>query len=86
MLARGIKISMDGKGRWVDNIVKERLWRTYKHEFFLHREPKSLEDAIEMISKWMEYYNRERSHSALSYCSPLMYREKHDSPVPANFW
>ena len=51
-----------------------------------HREPKSLGETIEMTSKWMEYYNRERPHSALSYCSPLMYREKYASPVPANFW
>ncbi|MBQ8478965.1 MAG: integrase core domain-containing protein [Akkermansia sp.] len=58
----------------------ERFWRTYKHEFFLHREPKSLEDAIEMTSEWMEYYNRERPHSALKNCSPLMYRENLATP------
>ena len=69
ILEKGIKISMDGKGRWADNIIMERFWRTYKHEFFLHREPKSLEDAIEMTSEWMEYYNRERPHSALKNCS-----------------
>ncbi|MBR2125272.1 MAG: transposase, partial [Akkermansia sp.] len=82
----GIKISMDGKGRWADNIIMERFWRTYKHEFFLHREPESLEDAIEMTSAWMEYYNRERPHSSLKNCSPLMYRENHACPLPANFW
>ena len=86
MFAKGIKISMDGKERWVDNIVMERFWRTYKHEFFLHREPKSLDEAIEMTSEWMEYYNRERPHSSLKNCSPLMYRENHAIPLPANFW
>ena len=86
MLAKGIKISMDGKGRWADNIMMDRFWRTYKHEFFLHREPKDLDEAIEMTSEWMEYYNRERPHSSLKNCSPLMYRENHVTPLPANFW
>lgn len=86
MLAKGIKISMDGKGRWADNIIMERFWRTYKYEFFLHREPKNLDEAIEMTSEWMEYYNRERPHSSLKNCSPLMYRENHATPLPANFW
>lgn len=77
---------MDGKGRWVDNIIMERFWRTYKHEFFLHREPKSLEEAIEMTSKWMEYYNRESPHSSLKNCSLLMYRENNACPLPADFF
>ena len=53
---------------------------------FLHREPKNLDEAIEMTSEWMEYYNRERPHSSLKNCSPLMYRENHATPLPANFW
>ncbi|MBQ7024427.1 MAG: integrase core domain-containing protein, partial [Akkermansia sp.] len=36
-----------------------------KNRFFLHREPKNLDEAIEMTSEWMEYYNRERPHSSL---------------------
>ncbi|MGN0828511.1 MAG: integrase core domain-containing protein [Akkermansia sp.] len=63
----------------------ERFWRTNKHEFFLHRESKSPEDAIEMTSEWMEYYNRERPHSALKNCSPLMYRENLASPPSGEF-
>ncbi|MBR2126201.1 MAG: integrase core domain-containing protein [Akkermansia sp.] len=55
-------------------------------QFFLHREPKNLDEAIEMTSEWMEYYNRERPHSSLKNCSPLMYRENHATPLPANFW
>ena len=64
--AEGIQISMDGKGRWADNIIMERFWRTYKHEFFLHREPRSLAEANEMTAEWLEYYNRERQHSSLN--------------------
>lgn len=41
--ARGITISMDGKGRWADNIGVERFWRTYKHDCFLLNEVNSLE-------------------------------------------
>lgn len=75
MQAEGIQISMDGKGRWADNIVMERFWRTYKHEFFLHRSPRNQDEAIVMTANWLAYYNKERPHSALSYQSPQMYRD-----------
>ena len=84
--AEGIQISMDGKGRWADNIIMERFWRTYKHEFFLHREPRNLDEANEMTAKWLEYYNRERPHSSLNNKSPLQYREASGSTLTANFW
>lgn len=86
IIEKVIKISMDGKGRWADNIIMERFWRAYKHEFFLHREPKSLEDAIEMTSKRMAYYNQERPHSSLKNCSPMMYRENHPPPLYSEFF
>ena len=84
--AEGIQISMDGKGRWADNIIMERFWRTYKHEFFLHREPKSQDEAMEMTAKWLEYYNRERPHSSLENRSPLQYRGEAGTALAANFW
>ena len=40
----------------------ERFWRTYKHEFFPQRDPRSLEEAMEMSAEWLEYYNKERPH------------------------
>ena len=83
--AEGIQISMDGKGRWADNIIMERFQRTYKHEFFLHREPRSLNEALQMTAKWLEYYNRERPHSTLKNRSPLQYREEAGTPLAANF-
>ena len=49
---------MDGKVRWADNFIMERFWRTYKHEFFLNREPRNLEGAIIMTAEWLEYYNK----------------------------
>lgn len=84
--AEGIQISMDGKGCWADNIIMERFWRTYKHEFFLHREPRTLDEAMEMTAKWLEYYNRERPHSTLNNKSPLEYREEKGALIAANFW
>lgn len=86
ILSEGIQISMDGKGRWADNIIMERFWRTYKHEFFLHREPRNLEEAIIMTAEWLEYYNKERPHSSLDNLSPQMYRDAASTPLAANFW
>lgn len=86
ILSEGIQISMDGKGRWADNIIMERFWRTYKHEFFLHREPRDLEEAMVMTAEWLEYYNKERPHSSLDYLSPQMYRDEAATPLAANFW
>ena len=83
--AEGVQISMDGKGRWADNIIMERFWRTYKYEFFLHREPRNLDEANEMTAEWLEYYNRERPHSSLNNISPLQYREESGSSLPTNF-
>ena len=83
--AEVIQISMDGKGQWADNIVMERFWRTYKHEFFLPRDPRSLEEAMEMTAEWLEYYNKEWPHSALGYRSSEMYQESAESSMAANF-
>ena len=77
---------MDGKGRWADNIIMERFWRTYKHDFFLNREPRNLEEAIIMTAEWLEYYNKERPHSSLGNLSPQMYRDEAAIPMAANFW
>ena len=84
--AEGMQISMDGKARWADNIIMERFWRTYKHEFFLHRDPRTLDEANEMTAKWLEYYNWERPLSSLNNKSLLQYREESGNILAANFW
>lgn len=65
-----IKISMDGKGRWADNIYIERLWRAMKYELlYLH----SFETVAEFeyaFAAYARYYNNERSHQALNYHTP----------------
>ena len=59
----GVRISMDGKGRWMDNVFIERLWRSLKYEcVYLH----DLHDgphARQTIGTWLRYYNEERPHS-----------------------
>lgn len=68
----GISISMDGKGRWADNVFVERLWRTIKYEtVFLHSFD-SVEQARATIEKFITFYNEKRHHQALNYHTPNM--------------
>jgi len=65
-----IKISMDGKGRWADNVYIERLWRTIKYELvYLHRF-ETVCDARIAIESYVEFYNTQRPHQALDYNVP----------------
>jgi putative transposase len=67
---RGIKISMDGKGRCMDNIFIERLWRSLKYEeVYLHAYT-SVNEAKAGIGKWLTFYNEERLHQAHDYRTP----------------
>jgi len=66
----GIKISMDGKGRWMDNIFIERLWRSLKYEcVYLHAFENGMESRTG-IRKWINFYNSERPHSSLDENTP----------------
>ena len=58
-----IKISMDGKGRAMDNIMVERLWRTIKYEEIYLKEYQSLEELKQSLKTYFDFYNYERSHS-----------------------
>jgi len=67
---REIKISMDGKGRWVDNKYIERLWRTIKYEnVFLHSFD-TVGQAREALCSFIEFYNQKRPHQTLNYHTP----------------
>jgi len=68
--AAGIAISMDGKGRWLDNVFIERLWRSLKTECVYLNAFDSVRDANRQIGLWMNYYNRERPHSRLGDRTP----------------
>src|ERR1700756_2734286 len=66
----GITISMDGKGRCMDNIFIERLWRSLKYEeVFLHAYV-SVAEAKAGIGAWLSFYNEERQHQSLGYHTP----------------
>ena len=67
---RGIAISMDGKGRALDNVFVERLWRTVKYEEVFLKDYMDVGEAIDSLRKYFRFYNRERSHQALGYRTP----------------
>jgi putative transposase len=68
--AREIAISMDGKGRCLDNVFVERLWRSLKYEeVYLHAYD-SVSEARSRIAKYMTFFNDERPHQALGYQTP----------------
>ena len=69
--AAGIQISMDGKGRWLDHVFIERLWRSLKQECVYLNAFESMRDASDQISQWIHYYNRERPHSSLGGRTPF---------------
>jgi putative transposase len=66
----GVDISMDGKGRWMDNVFVERLWRSLKYEEIYLKAYDTVVDARKGISAWIEFYNFERPHQALGYRTP----------------
>lgn len=68
--SRGIKISMDGKGRALDNIFVERLWRSVKYEEVYLKEYKTVRDAEEGLRRYFKHYNYERPHQSLDYKTP----------------
>ncbi len=63
--ANAIRISMDGKGAWHDNVFVERLWRSVKYEEVYLSAYKSMQHAKTRLKNWIEFYNRERNHQAL---------------------
>ena len=68
--AAGIRISMNGKGRFFDNIFTERLWRTVKYEEVFLKEYGDLADARRELGKFFTWYNEERLHQHLDYATP----------------
>ena len=66
----GIKISMDGRGRWRDNIMVERLWRTLKYNCIYLHAFESGSETRRGLEKWFSRYNEERPHSSLDDRTP----------------
>jgi putative transposase len=68
--AAGVQISMDGKGRWIDNVFVERLWRSIKYaNIYLH----GYETGTQLrrgLTEYFDFYNARRTHQALNYQTP----------------
>jgi putative transposase len=68
--ARQIKISMDGKGRWIDNVFVERLWKSVKYEHVYLHAYESVSEAREQLTSYFAFYNTHRPHSSLGGMTP----------------
>ena len=67
---KGIRISMDGKGRWVDNVFVERLWRSLKYEEVYLKAYDTVAQAHAGIGQWLTFYNEQRRHASLDRHTP----------------
>ena len=65
-----IRISMDGRGRWMDNVFIERLWRSLKYECVYLSAFETGSQARTGIARWVGYYNAERPHSTFAGRTP----------------
>jgi putative transposase len=66
----GVRISMDGKGRWIDNVFIERLWRSLKYEEVYLKAYENVAEAIRGIGDYFDLYNEKRPHQALARLTP----------------
>jgi putative transposase len=71
LAAAGIGISMDGRGRWMDNVFIERLWRSLKHEDIYLKHYADGREARAGIASWVSFYNSERLHQGLANRTPM---------------
>jgi putative transposase len=68
--ANSIKISMDGKGRWIDNVFVERLWRSVKYEEIYLHAYETAQEVNAALSRYFSFYNARRPHQALDHETP----------------
>jgi putative transposase len=71
LTAAGVRISMDGRGRWMDNIFIERLWRSLKYEDVYLKGYADGREARAGIAAWITFYNLQRPHQALGNRTPM---------------
>lgn len=79
----GARISMDGRGRWMDNVMIERLWRSLKYECVYLRELETGSELRQALAWWIEFYNNRRPHFAFDGKKPMeIYREFRPEGAP----
>ena len=71
LLDAGVRISMDGRGRWMDNVFIERLWRSLKDEEVYLKGYANAQEARAGIGQWLAFYNEVRPHQALGRAMPM---------------
>lgn len=71
VLSNGIRLSMDGRGRAIDNVFIERLWRSVKYESIYLNPPESGIDLYEQLKKYFDYYNNRRRHQGIDNQIPF---------------
>jgi len=83
--ANNVRISMDGKGRWIDNVFIERFWRSLKYEEVYLHGYEDLRQARAGIERYLRYYNRQRSHQSLAGLTPeqVYHHDTASAYVPA---
>lgn len=83
VLSAGVRISMDGKGRAIDNVFTERFWRSLKYEEVYPNEYYTPREAREGINRYIDFYNYERPHQSLGYRTPAeVYRADAGATIP----
>lgn len=80
LLQSHIRISWDGRGRALDNVFVERLWRSVKYEEVYLKDYQTVSDARNGLTQYFHFYNYERYHQSLDYKTPFaVYRSEHSS-------
>lgn len=91
LLDKGIKVSMDGRGRALDNIFVERLWRTVKYEYVYLQDIQTVQEAWLGLRDYFLFYNNERFHQSLDYRTPAQiylgeHEDKQDKKEKTSFY
>jgi putative transposase len=68
--AQGVRVSMDGRGRWIDNVFVERLWRSVKYEDVYLHAYESMRELKLALARYFSFYNERRPHQSLDYRTP----------------
>ncbi|MBN2392408.1 MAG: transposase, partial [Anaerolineae bacterium] len=76
-----IRVSMDGRGRALDNVFIERLWRTVKYEEVYLHDYATIPDLEESLERYFQFYNQERPHQSLHYAMPVKVHYGRERPV-----